>query len=80
MVQYSEISETEEITDLTVLDHPHSASYRALRPSGVCQEAVGHRSGRFLARSHPPSAPGQQGNALGKLYFFEKISHFSRFP
>ena len=44
----------------------------------VHQEAVGHRSGRFQARTHPLVGPGRPGNGLGKFHFLSIIHHFSR--
>ena len=45
----------------------------------VHQEAAGHRSGRFRARTHPLDAPEQPGSGLGKFHFQSEIGHFSRF-
>ena len=43
------------------------------------QEAVGHRSARIRARTHPLSAQGQPGNNLGEFNFRSKFHHFHGF-
>ena len=55
----------------------HSGQPPALaRSLEVGQEAVGHRSERFWARTPPLSGPGQPGNDLGKFHFRSKNQHF----
>ena len=42
----------------------------------VLQDLVGHRNGRFRARTHPLGGPEQPGSSLRKFHFRYKISHF----
>ena len=58
----------------------HTTATQGSRPPSQAVErlagALGHRSARFRARTHPLSAPGQPGNDLGEFDFRSKTHHY----